>query len=514
MKNYLIAHDLGTSCDKAVLISSSGEVLRVCSENYPVQIPKNGFAVQYPKDWWKAFCACNHQLLYGLDGKEVAAVSLCSQLMCALAVDQHGTPLYPAIIWADTRAGKEARQLEGRVGEEEFYRITGMRAAAGYTLPKLMWLKKQQPQIYKRTYRFLNVKDFINFRLTGQMATDPECAAYMHCADWRTGDWSQTLLDAAEIDREKLPVILPIGSIVGEVTSEAALESGLPAGTPVIMGTGDGGAATLGAGVIDPGDAYTSLGTSSWVSVVTGSKQLDPERGISKLIYLDTLRDSGTMQAGGYSYSWLRNTLCGEERIEAKQTGKKDYILIDHLAETASPGAGGVLFLPYLLGERSPYWDTDLRGAFLGISSHTKKGDICRSVLEGVAMHLKMILARIMNVNQISTLNCMNLVGGGASSTLWRHIFADVYGMPVYSDRLSDVAGAMGVAVIAGTAIKMFPDRRVIRDLHGSPVITEPNMEHHQLYQELSEIFQYAGQACMEVSHRLVKLEINKEVKD
>lgn len=507
MRNYLIAHDLGTSCDKAALISASGEVLRVCTENYPVHTPSNGLAEQNPEDWWNAFCACNHTLLEGLDAGEVAAVSMCSQLMCALAVDVQGKPLYPAIIWADTRAAEEAKQLEARVGEKEYYNITGMRSAAGYSLPKLMWLKKHRSEIYEHTHCFLNVKDFINFRLTGRMATDPECAAYMHCADWRVRDWSQTLLDAAGIAREKLPDILPIGSILGEVTGAASLESGLKAGTPVVMGTGDGGAATLGAGIVEEGEAYTSLGTSSWVSVVTGSERLDPERGISKINYFDTLRDSGTMQAGGYSYSWLKNTLCGEERIRAKETGQKDYILIDRLAAESSPGAGGVMYLPYLLGERSPYWDTELRGAFLGLSGRTKKGDICRSVLEGVAMHLRMILMRIMDINQIEALSSMKLVGGGASSPLWRQIFADVYGVPILSNHLSDVAGALGIAVIAGTAQGIFPDIKVIRELQGTSSVTEPDMKRHQIYKELYEIFRDAGQASMEISHRLAKLD-------
>ncbi|MDR3589863.1 MAG: FGGY-family carbohydrate kinase [Negativicutes bacterium] len=509
LKNYLIAHDLGTSGNKAVLVTADGKIVRSHSVSYPVDKTLPGHAEQNPRLWWDAFCQCNQALLEGLDSAEVAGVSLCSQMMCCLPVDRDGGILHPAIIWADHRACQEAEWLEVTVGRERYYQIVGMRASANYSLPKILWLKNHRPELYRNTYKILNPKDYINYLLTGRIATDPETAAYMHCFDWRAKDWSPDILAAAGVDVEKLPELMETGSVLGAVTSAAAQVCSLAAGTTVVMGIGDGGAATLGTATIEPGEAYTSLGSSSWVCVVTGSKKLDPDRSISKLNFLNTQRDSGTMQAGGYSYSWLRDTLCWQERQQAKLGGEKDYVLIDRLAEQASPGAGGVLFLPYLFGERSPYWDTKLRGAFLGITARTERSDLCRSVLEGVSMHLGLILDRIRQVNSLGDLRCMKLVGGGANSPLWRQIFADVYGLPVTTTDQSDQAGALGVAAVAGVAVGMYPDLHVVKQFQQVTSITEPDPKKQLYYRQLSELFSDAHVALKDLNHRLTDLTWN-----
>jgi len=508
-KSYLIAHDLGTSGNKAVLVTSDGKIARSHSVSYSVDKTVPGQAEQDPRVWWEAFCQCNRILLEGINCSEVAGVSLCRQMMCCLPVDRKGRILHSAIIWADNRATQEAEQIEALVGKEQFYQIVGMRASANYSLPKIVWLKKHLPKVFRDTYKILNPKDYINYLLTGRFGTDPETAAYMHCFDWRSKSWSPELMKAAGVGVEKLTELVDTGVVLGEVTSAAAQVCGLAAGTPVVMGIGDGGAATLGTATIEPGEAYTSLGSSSWVCVVTGSKKMDPDRSISKLNFLNTQRDSGTMQAGGYSYSWLRDTLCGQECEQARLSRDKDYVLIDRLAEQASPGAGGVLFLPYLFGERSPYWDTKLRGAFLGITAQTGRADLCRSVLEGVSMHLGLILDRIRQVNQLSDIRCMKLVGGGANSLLWRQIFADVYGLPVTTTDKSDLAGALGVAAIAGVAVGMYPDINVVKNFQQVTSVTKPDPEKQAYYRQLSELFRDSHEALKDINHRLAALNRN-----
>jgi xylulokinase len=509
LKRYIIAHDLGTSGDKAILLNTSGEILHTHTHGYSVCHREAGWSEQNPYDWWNAFCLCNRAVLEGVRAEDVAGICLTGQMMCCLPLDTNGEILHPAIIWADTRASEESSKLEDQVGVEQFYRITGMRASANYTLPKIIWLQKHRPEVYEKTHKFLSPKDYLNYRLTGKFAVDPENASFMHCFDRTQTDWSDLLLEASGIDRAKLPELVPAGKVLGEVNKEAAQECGLRAGTPVVMGTGDGGAATIGAGVINTGEAYTNMGTSSWVCVITGRDCLDPLRSISKLNYLETLRDSGTMQAGGFSYSWLRGALCQPECEASLRSGEKDYVLIDRLAEQSPPGAGGVLFQPYLLGERSPYWDTRLRGSFLGITAGTSRADLCRSVPEGVSMHLNRILDRICNVNHVTAPQEMMLVGGGARSPLWRRIFADVYGLPIVTTQHTDQAGTLGTAVLAGKALGIFPTLSVVKQFQKITEVTDPDPVRVRRYEDLIRIFEDAQTALVTINHRLSDLSSN-----
>lgn len=510
MGGYIIAHDLGTSGDKGILLSVDGKIAAEATVSYEPDVPAVGWMQQNPEVWWNAFCRCNRRLLEGISGKEVEGVTVTGQMMCCLAMGRDGTVLYPAILWGDGRAAEEAMTLEERVGGERFYETVGMRASPNYSLPKMMWLKGHEAKVYERTWKFLNPKDYLDYKMTGRMATDTESAAYMHGTDWRTGKWSKFLITASELDEDKLPEILAPGELIGEVTQGAARECGLPAGTAVVMNMGDGGTATLGTATIEPGEAYISMGSSSWVSVVTGSGAMDRDRSISKLSYLDTVRDSGTMQTGGYAYSWLRDTLCQEECREAKEKGISAYVGINETAGRASCGSGGVLFQPYLMGERSPFWDMKLRGAFLGLTSRTGKPEICRSVLEGVALHLNLILQRICRVNGIEKTELMKLVGGGAKSPLWRTIFADILGAPVAVLEYTEHAGGLGAAVLAGVRLGSFSSVSVIKELQKVTDVTEPDWERHSYYCELGEIYSEAQRALETINHRICDLEMRR----
>lgn len=508
MEKYLIAHDLGTSVNKASLITTEGIILRTHSVGYPVHHKLPGWAEQDPNQWWDAFCECNSAILQGIDINEVAGISLTGQMMCCLPVASSGKVLYPAIIWADRRAEEESLYLSNSFGVERYYQTTGMRNSPNYTLPKIMWLKKHFPEVYNKTYKFISPKDYINYRLTGRFCTDPESAAYMHCLDWRTKQWSGSLLEIAEIDEEKMPEIMPSSTIIGFVSQSAAKESMLRAGLPVVMGIGDGGATTLGTAVLEPGEAYTSLGTSSWVCVITGKTNLDPQRSFSKLNYLGTTRDSGTMQAGGYSFEWMKNTLCEPELELARRNGDSVYTHIEQKMEQSAPGARGILFLPYLLGERSPFWDPKLKAAFLGIGAQASRIDLCRSVMEGVTMHLKLIFERIRDVNEPIEISSMKLVGGGAKNLLWRQIFADIYNMPIQITLQPEQAGTLGTAVLAGVGLGIYSDISVIRQFQKTTEIIYPIPENVSLYSRLFEIFIDSQKVMTEINHRLTELEL------
>ena len=463
--------------------------------------PAPGWVQQNPEQWWDAFCRCNHELLDGIKPGEIAGICLTGQMMCCLPVDRSGAALYPAMIWADSRAGEEAGELQNARGAEAFYQTTGMRTSANYGLPKMMWLKKHLPNIYRKTYKFLSPKDYINFKLTGRFAVDPENAAFLHCADLHTGAWAEPLIRQAGVDLEKLPEILPVSAVVGGVRPEAAKACGLISGIPVIMGPGDGGAATLGAAVLEPGEGYISLGTSSWICIVSGSESLDQKQRIAKLKYLETFRDSGTMQAGGFAHRWMEELLCGQEQLRAEKEGVQLHALVEELAGSSPAGAKGVLFQPYLMGERAPIWDTEMRGAFLGLTADTLRGDLCRSVLEGVALHLHWIYRCILETNAMRELSSIKLVGGGAQSSLWTQIFADVFSLPVEIVGKPDQVGALGTAAAAGVGLGIYSDYTRIRDFQPTVRVVQPDRAKKCLYRELGTLLERSAAVLAPLYH-------------
>ena len=501
MKQYIIAHDLGTSGDKASLVRTDGVIEKSITFSYPMEHPQPGWAQQDPQLWRDAFCRGNRDLLAGIPADAISGVCLTGQMMSCLPVDREGKELYPAMIWADGRAGEEALVLEKEIGAWEFYQITGMRISANYGLPKMMWLKKHEPAIYEKTWKFLSPKDYINTWLTGRFAVDPENAAFLHCADLESGTWAEELLEKAGISIEKMPEILPISTIIGTVKADIASQCGLPAGTPVVMGPGDGGAATLGAAVLEPGEAYASIGTSSWVCVISGQNTLDREQRVAKIHYLDTFRDSGTMQTGGFSHRWMEELLCEPESQRAKQEGVSLHQLVEEYARTSQPGSNGVLFHPYLMGERAPIWDTEMQGAFLGLNAKTTRADLCRSVLEGVVLHLHWIYRSIISANGVENVRTIKMVGGGAQSALWSQIFADVFGIPVDITGKPDQAGALGTAVIAGVGLGIYSDFSIIRQFQ--PVIrtVQPNPNLYALYKKMGKVLEDTAAAMKSFYH-------------
>lgn len=499
MKRYFLAHDIGTSCDKAVLVDPEGRVFRTVSQGYPIHFGPQQ-AEQDPEDWWRAFCISTRKLLADVRPEQILAVAVSGQMMACLPVDRAGRALRPAMIWADARAARQTEEIVAQVGAETYYRTTGMRPSANYALSKMRWFRQQEPRLYAQTFCFLAAKDYVNHRLTGVFATDREDAAYMHAYDIVARDWSGALLQAAGIERDKMPPIREQATVLGTTGREQQRETGLAPGTPVVLCAGDGDMATLGAGVVEVGDAYTSVGTSSWVSVLTGSPRMDGRQRIAKADCFGLWRDSGTMQAGGFSYSWFRNLLCESEA----NAGDPAFLAqLEARAEASPPGAGGVLYLPYLMGERSPWWDNRLRGAFLGLQGDTTRGDMARAVLEGVALNLGLIYDVIRETVPEVQPQKMRLIGGGGKSRLWRQIFADVYGLPVVQTNVSEQAGALGCAVLAGIALGMYRDRGVIREIETIQTVTEPDPQRTAFYRDLRGLFAKAAQAVAPVSHWL-----------
>ncbi len=488
MRQFLLAHDLGTSGNKATLFTTDGRLVDSRVSAYETAYSNENWAEQDPADWWRAICESTRALLSGRDPGEIAAVCFSGQMMGCLCVDRHGLPLRNSIIYSDQRSEDQTRRLVERLSPEAVYRITGHRASPSYSVEKLMWVKEKQPEIYRRTFRMLNAKDYANFKLTGRMCTDYSDASGTNAFDISQRRWSPQIVEASEIDAGMLPEAVPSTAVIGEVTREAAKETGLAAGTPVVTGAGDGGCATVGAGSVDEGITYNYLGSSSWISTTTREPVWDASQRTFTFAHPvpGFYQPCGTMQTAGSAYSWLKQEICTAEAHEAEASGADPYELMNAAIESSPPGANGVVFLPHLMGERSPRWNPKAKGAWIGVHLETRRADIMRAVLEGVSMNLEIILSVMKAFVPISEIT---LIGGGAKGRLWRQLLADIYGMPVLVPELLEEATSMGAAIIGGVGAGVFADFGVVARFLSITDTVNPRPRIAATYQALKPVF-------------------------
>ncbi len=488
MKRYLLAHDLGTSGDKATLFSLEGSLIDSTIRSYQTYYSNNTWAEQNPSDWWKAVCDTTRKLLQKRDADEIAAVAFSGQMMGCLCVDGSGTPLRNSIIYSDQRAVKETAFLVEKIGGIEIYRITGHRASPSYSIEKLMWLKRNEPETYKNTYKMLNAKDYINLKLTGTWCTEYNDASGTNAFDIVNRNWSDRIIEAAEIDQKKLPEAFESVRVIGEVTREAAEATGLRAGTPVVAGAGDGGCATVGVGSIREGITYNYIGSSSWISTTTKFPIFDDSLRTFTWVHPvpGYFQPCGTMQTAGSSYNWLKEVICRDEKEKAALLGISPYDLINEEIARSPAGANGLIFLPYLLGERSPRWNPDAKGAWVGLRLETKREDVLRSVLEGITFNLEIILSVM---KQFVPIHEIIVIGGGAKSRVWLKILADMYGIPVVVPSYLEEATSMGAAIVAGVGTGCFENFDVAKKFFTVTDRVEPDPESVVVYGKIKPVF-------------------------
>lgn len=504
MASYILAHDLGTSGNKATLYRSDGVLAASSMASYETHYPHTGWVEQNPEDWWKAVCSSTRDLMKraGVLPSEIAVISFSGMMMGCLIVDEKGNPLYPMITWADTRASKQERFILDAIGMNRVYKITGHRASMSYSAAKLLWIRDNHRDLYKKTRWMLNAKDFIIYRLTGAFVTDYSDASGTNLFDLQNKCWSGEICKALNIDEKILPEVHASTDLAGTVTKDASEACGLLAGTPVVIGGGDGSCACVGAGIISNGSTYCVLGSSSWISQAAQSPVFDEKKRTFNWVHLDQglYTPCGTMQAAGLSYNWFRNTFCSEEMRAARDRGVSFHTIIDEEVEKAAPGAGGVLYLPYLLGERAPLWNHEASGAFLGMHVTTTKMDLIRAVEEGVAFNLRMILEIIDEQNPVQELT---LIGGGARGRAWPQILSDVWKKPIVIPKYLEEATSLGAAVCGGIGVGLYQDFSVISGWNTQVRRIEPNLENAEQYDALYQAFQDAYQALVPIYHSL-----------
>lgn len=472
MGEYILAHDLGTSGNKATLFRTDGKLECSFVSSYKTYQPKAGWAEQDPNDWWQAVISSTRKLMEGKRPEELAGISFSGQMMGCVCLGGDGRTLMNSIIWADTRADKENRHLLREIGLERACRLIGQRLAPNFTLQKLMWLKENRPEIYKAAAVVFQAKDYILYKMTGTIVTEQTDAAYTQAYDISGRTWSEELLSAAGVRRDLFPEIRKSSDVIGGLTAEAAAVLGLCEGTPVVAGAGDGPCATVGAGSIKTGDGYVCLGSSCWVSNNTTIFQPDPECRIqySPHVVDGLYMAAGTMQTGGLAYNWAKDRLYEENC---------SYEEINQDVKRAPAGADGVLFLPYLMGERAPWWNAQARGLYAGLSLSTTKQDMIRAVVEGVVMNLALILEEIEKAEKAKR---MTVIGGGARGGSWNQVLADVFGMEIMKPCEVEEASSFGAAVIAGVGLGIYPDYTVADRLVKPDICYLPDRKNHELY--------------------------------
>ena len=456
---YTIGIDIGTSGTKTVLFDSLGKKHSSCTVEYPLYQPQNGWAEQDPNDWKNAVFASVSEAVKksGVDTADIVGIGLSGQMHGLVMLDADGNVLRNSIIWCDQRTAAECADIEELVGKKRLIEISANPALTGFTASKILWVKKNEPEIYARCRHILLPKDYIRYELCGVFATEVSDASGMQLLDVPHRCWSDELLTRLGIDGDLLGRVYESPEITGRLTPEAAAKCGLPAGIPVVGGAGDNAAAAVGVGVVANGRAFTTIGTSGVVFAHTDNPAIDPGGRVHTFCCAvpGAWHLMGVTQAAGLSLHWLRDTVCTAEIAEAEKAGVDPYRIMDDEAARSPIGANRLIYLPYLMGERTPHLDPDCRGTFVGLSAIHERGDLIRAVLEGVCYSLRDCLEILRGMGAAPEL--MRVCGGGGKSPLWRQMLADVFGMPTMTLE-SDEGPALGVAILAMVGAGLYPD--------------------------------------------------------
>lgn len=479
---YILGLDVSTTGSKALLIDRKGEVLGTASFPHTLSTPKPLWSEQDPEMWWQAVVNSIQSLIVqtGVDPKEIDAVGLTGQMHGLVLLDAQGEVLRPAILWNDQRCQAQCDQIHERVGKEKFIQISGNVALTGFTAPKILWVAENEPDVYARVSHILLPKDYIRYKLTGGLAMDKADGSGTVLFDLKARDWSEELLEKLDIPCEWMPPTFEGPEITGYVNEYAAALCGLTKGTPVTAGGGDQAAGAVGVGAVEPGIVGLVVGTSGVIFATTPAPLIEPEGRLHAFCHAapGLWHFMGVMLSAAGSLQWYRDTLAPNMSF--------DELLRE--AESVPAGSEGLLFLPYLSGERTPHPDPLARGAFIGLTLRHSRGHMTRAVLEGVAFGLKdsFTLIRNAGLEQISQVRAS---GGGTKGALWRQILADVLESELVSVNTTE-GGAFGAALLAGVGVGVWTDvTTACRETIHITGKTTPNPANFQAYQKSYEIY-------------------------
>lgn len=489
MKQYLLGIDIGTSSCKIGVFNADGEIQVSASTDYPVYYPRSGWVEQNPEEWWEAVCGSVKEALEkgGISAVDIVGIGIAGQSWSAIPISKEGEVLANTPIWLDTRAEEICRKVGKRVGEKRIFDVCGNPFKPSYTTPKILWYKEHMPSVYADTHKILQSNSFIAYKLTGQFTQELTQGYGLHCFDMRTGTWSVEMCRELGIPLSILPDIKTCHTVIGGVTEKAAKQCGLLSGTPVVAGALDAACGALGAGVIHGGETQEQGGQAGGMSIC-----MDTYKAHERLILSfhavpgQWILQGGTVGGGGIM-RWLERELGDYERQIGLEEEKSSFQLFNEAAEKIAPGSDGVVFLPYMAGERSPIWDPNAKGVYYGLDFSKTKGHFIRAAMEGVALSLKhnLDIAEQAGV-KVSELRA---VGGAANSLLWTQIKSDITQKSVVVPS-SDTATALGAVILAGMGTGMYQSfeeavkRTVVDKRHH-----EPNLNNIDVYKYTYNIF-------------------------
>lgn len=483
--------DIGTTNVKAcVLDTETTAIVAAAAAEHPLHHPRPGWAEQHPDEYWDAVKACIRSCVSQLSRPEdIVAVSISGLVGVTLAVDTSGLPLRPAMIWMDSRSDAECEEIRERVGEERINAVNGNRVASWFIEPKLLWIRNHEPDTFRRIHKILSPTGYCNLKLTGAYTVNPGDAGLFYPYEHKIGQWDHSLTVDLDLDPAIYPDIVASEQIIGTVTAEAAAETGLKAGVAVVAGGTDIGAAALGAGVTEVGQAYYSMGTGSNLGIVIPREQEMPEYRILKWPHVIeglTLFDA-PMAFTGASLKWFRDKFADPEVVMAERMGRNVFDLVTEQAGRVAPGADGLLYLPYLGNSLAPRWDLNACGVFFGVQPFTTRAHFIRALIEGVAFDL---YSNVRIAHEAGAeFDELILNGGPTKSALWNQIIADVTGRRLI---LTDVeeAAPLGDAIIAATGAGLYRDlREPLKALAPVKQVVEPDADRHAMYGEFFDVW-------------------------
>jgi xylulokinase len=512
MSKLIIAYDLGTGGNKASLYDADGKLLSSTFQSYDTHYPEPGKHEQRPSDWWDSIVSSTRQLLdeTGIDKNQIECLAISGHSLGVVPIDKKGKLLRESTpIWSDSRAGEQAEGFFRKTDEKSWYMTTGNGFPAKlYSAFKILWYRDNEPDVFDGIYKVIGTKDYVNYKLTGQIKTDYSYASGCGVYDLKNWGYSSELIKASGLDESIFPEIVPSTAIIGELTKEASENLGLPQKVKVAAGGVDNSCMALGARNIASGRVYLSLGSSAWIAVSADEPVLDAESRpfVFTHVMPGMFTSAVSIFSAGNSFRWLRDNIFPDLVAKAGETGKDVYQLMTELAETSPVGANNLLFNPSLAGGSSQEPTPDIRGAFSGIDLGHTRGDLARAGMEGIALNLAAVLGVLKRFATLS--DEMVIVGGGSKSELWRQIFADAFEMKIVKTNIGEEAGSLGAAALAAIGSGLWKDFSKMDEIHQVEDVKEPILENTEIYQKLEPAFEILRKSQGEIGESLAKISL------
>ena len=488
---YLIGLDVGTSGAKCIMIDETGKVVASSTQEYPLSTPRPGWAEQNPEDWWQGVVKGLQVILKkaAVDPSDILGLSYSGQMHGLVALDEDNQVIRPAILWCDQRTQKQCDWITEKAGGlEKLLTYTNNRMLTGYTGGKILWLRDEEPDNFARMKVFVCPKDYIRYRMTGEIMIDVSDASGTGFFDTKNRVWSDALIEIAGLDKSIFPKAVESTTLAGHVTCDVAQLTGLPEGLPCYAGGGDAVIQAVGSGLVRPGILGVVIGTSGNVTMGLDHYEDNPHGDLQMFCGNEPglWTDFGCTLSAGGSYRWYRDTLCEGAKQQSASTGENVYDIMGRDAESSVPGANGVVFTPYLSGERCPYPDPNCRGSFYGMSLTTTRGDITRAVMEGVTYSLCQLVDIFGSMTQNEKVYTS---GGGAFSPLWRQMQADIFNLPVYTMSAASEGGAYGAVLVAGVGAGLWKNLTEAVQVIKPETECTPIAENQEGYKKSYEIY-------------------------